>query len=325
VKARAIRGSGVPETAITISTGLLLMFAMIRVALVGYLQLSADGAAYLAAHEYTLQQLYSSSINPQQVTANVFPTIPQADVITSASPAPPQVQPPAITNYYNSFNQNSRQGGITGVRPGQTQALVTPPPAATLNVIGGTATVNISAAAIEPLMETMNAHYNVSGTSLNGNTSSDYFDTNSKQNMPPYFVGFHFMAHCQDNAANCRTDGNQGTYELGIAAFLNSQNWNNTTQDETETTGVFCDVYFHQQYYATAISGPSGIAASATYPNVNVASVASNWSFNPLSNGSYSPLGLMYNKWDVNLGSTYPSAVRTQPNYLPNGTTQCQN
>ncbi len=312
-----IRGAGIPETAITISVGLLLMFAMIRVALVGYLQLSADGAAYLAAHEYTLQQLYSSSINPQQVTANVFPTIPQADVITSSSPAPPAVQPPAIANYYSTFNQNARQGGITGVRPGQTLAVVTPPPAATLNVIGGTSVVNVSGSAIEPLMETMNSHYDVSGTSLNANTASDYFDSNSKQNMPPYFVGFHFMTHCNDNSATCRTDGNQTTYELGIAAFLNSQNWNNTVQDETQTTGVFCDVYYHQQYYA----GLANSSITAAYPNVNTSGVANNWSFQSAS----SPLGLMYDVWDVNLGSVYPSAVRTKPNATANGGTQCQN
>jgi hypothetical protein len=317
VNVRAIRGSGIPETAITIATGLLLMFAMIRVALVGYLQLSSDGAAYLAAHEYTLQQLYSSSINAQQVTANVFPTIPQADVITSASPAPPSVQLPAIANYYSTFNQNARQGGITGVRPGQTLALVTPPPAASLNIIGGTATVNVSAAAIEPLMETQNSHYDVQGTGLNTDTSSDYFDSNSKQNMPPYFVGFHFMAHCTENSATCRTDGQQAFYELGIAAFLNSQNWNNTTQDETETTGVFCDVYYHQQYYVNVVTP----ILVGSYPNVNITAVGNNWNFN----SSSSPLGLMYDVWDVYLGQTYPSAVMTRPNVLPNGSTQCQN
>jgi hypothetical protein len=315
VMQRAIRGSGIPETAITISTGLLFMFALIRIALVGYLQLSSDGAAYLAAHEYTLQQLYSSQINPQQVTSNVFPTIPQADVITSSSPAPPTVTLPGIANYYSTFSQTARQGGITGVRPAQTLALVTPPPAATLNVIGGTTAVNVSASAIEPLMQTMNTHYNTAGTSLNSNTASNYFSTNSKENMPPYFAGFNMMAHCTDTSATCRSDGNQALYQLGTAAFLHSQNWNNTMQDETESTGVFCDVYWHQQYYTGTVSP----IFPATYPNISASTATANLY---KITSTTSPLYLMYNTWDV--PPTGATSIITRPNATATGT-ECQN
>jgi len=304
-------GSALPETALTISVGLLLLFAMVRIALVGYLQLSSDGAAYLAVHEYTLQQEFSSSISPSQITSAAFPTIPQADVILNASPAPPTVTSPNIPGLYNTYNQNARQGGITGVRPSQAEAVVTPPPGASLNV-GGPTSVNVSAAAIEPLMQTMNAHFNVAGTSLNSNTASNYFSTTSKENTPPFLVGFMFMAHCTELSAACRTDGNQTFFELGTAAFLDDQNWDNAMQDASQSTGVFCDVYFHQQYFAYVLS----VYIPATYPNWN--NTQATWNLNYTT----SPFYLLYNYWDLNLKAAYPTQTHTRPNYTYGGN-QC--
>jgi hypothetical protein len=281
----------------------------VRVALVGYLQLSADGAAYLAVHEYTLQQEFSSSINPAVITSAAFPTIPQADVILSASPAPPAVTSPNIAGLYNTFNQGARQGGISGVRPSQAMAIVTPPPAAALNV-GGTTSINVGSAAIEPLMQTMNAHFNNSGNSLNSNTASNYFGPTSKENTPPFLVGFMFMAHCTNYTANCRTNG-QTFFELGTAAFLDDQNWNDSMQDTTQPTGVFCDVYFHQQYFAFLLA----LYIPATFPTY---SSGSNFNLNNAS----SPFNLMYNYWDLNLSNAYPTQTHTRPNYTYGGN-QC--
>jgi hypothetical protein len=300
-------GSALPETALTISVGLLLLFAMVRIALVGYLQLSSDGAAYLAVHEYTLQQEFSSSIDPALITSAAFPTIPQADVITSASPAPPSVTSPNIVGLYNTFNQSARQGGISGVRPSQALAVVTPPPGSPLN-IGGTTSINVSSTAIEPLMQTMNAHFNNSGNSLNSNTASNYFGPNSKENTPPFLVGFMFMAHCTELSAACRTDGNQTFYELGTAAFLDDQNWGNAVQDASQSTGVFCDVYWHQQYFAYLLAA----WIPAVYPTY---SSGSNWNLN----NTTSSFNLMYLYWDLNLKTAYPTQTRTRPNYTYGG------
>jgi hypothetical protein len=138
---------------------------------------------------------------------------------------------------------------------------------------------------------------------------------NSKVNTPPYLVGFNLLPHCASATApaNCRTNG-PTFYEIGTAAFLDAQNWNNAVQDASQTTGVFCDVFYHQQYFAQLAAYPF----TAVYPNYS----ANNNVFNV--NSTTSPLYVMYNQWDVNVSGYYASQSRTKPNVNAQGVAVCQ-
>jgi hypothetical protein len=62
------RGTALPETALTIGLSLLLVLGAAQMALIGYTQISADGAAFVAAHE----QAQNPAINGATEGASVF-------------------------------------------------------------------------------------------------------------------------------------------------------------------------------------------------------------------------------------------------------------
>ena len=54
VSGREMRGAALPETALVLSFVLVIVLGAIQMGVVGALQLMADGAAFVAAHEYSL-------------------------------------------------------------------------------------------------------------------------------------------------------------------------------------------------------------------------------------------------------------------------------
>lgn len=81
-----IRGTALPETALTIGLSLLLVLGAAQMAVIGYTQLSADGAAFIAAHA----QAQNPAANGQTVAHGVFSNVDVGD-FTSPSPLPSMV------------------------------------------------------------------------------------------------------------------------------------------------------------------------------------------------------------------------------------------
>lgn len=65
---RSTRGTALPETALTIGLALLLVLGAAQMTLIGYTQISADGAAFVAAHT----QAQNPSANGQTTATSVF-------------------------------------------------------------------------------------------------------------------------------------------------------------------------------------------------------------------------------------------------------------
>lgn len=65
------RGTALPETALTISLALLLVLGAAQMTLIGYTQISADGAAFVAAHA----QAQNPSANGETAATNVFSNV----------------------------------------------------------------------------------------------------------------------------------------------------------------------------------------------------------------------------------------------------------
>ena len=332
---RGPRGSALPETAITISVVLLLMLGAIRVALLGYLQLSADGAAYLASHEYTLQNIRtqimgSSSLNPAAAAATAFPAIAASDITAANMSPPPSATYPPINGLTQNLTQSSREGGVTGVRPVEYGVTVNPPPAGSLNPFGAGGTIAVQGVAVEPLMQTTNTIWNLSDSAIDTPTVAGYFS--DPGNTPPFMVGFHELFHCdwdnQNNAlytsgsnlGGCQTSsggyhGSGGNnvefFSLGMADYLDSKNWNNATgANETSVpNGVFCDLTLHQQVYVHLLTS----TFPATYPS-GIKSNSTTYDIDNLTTSS--PLYLLYGNsngqntgdhWDFENPAGYPS------------------
>lgn len=91
------RGTALPETALTIGLALLLVLGAAQMALLGYTQISADGAAFVAAHT----QAQNPGANGKTWASNVFSNISTSD-FTNPSPQASLV-PMAVTKSVAGF------------------------------------------------------------------------------------------------------------------------------------------------------------------------------------------------------------------------------
>lgn len=83
MKYASTRGTALPETALTIGLALLLVLGAAQMAIIGYTQISADGAAFIAAHT----QVQNPSANGETVAHSVFSNVDAGDFGTP-SPSP---------------------------------------------------------------------------------------------------------------------------------------------------------------------------------------------------------------------------------------------
>lgn len=79
MNAQGLRANALPETAIVISVVLMLMYGAMLIALYGFGQVSADGAAFVAANAVSNHSLTA----PGTAGAAVFPGISAANIATS--------------------------------------------------------------------------------------------------------------------------------------------------------------------------------------------------------------------------------------------------
>lgn len=68
MKHRRIRGTALPETALTVGLALLLVLGAAQMTILGYTQISADGAAFIAAHT----QAQNPNANGETTATSVF-------------------------------------------------------------------------------------------------------------------------------------------------------------------------------------------------------------------------------------------------------------
>lgn len=98
MKHKRTRGTALPETALTIGLALLLVLGAAQMALLGYTQISADGAAFVAAHT----QAENPSANGVTEATTVFNNFNSSDFST---PSPsPSMAPYSVTKSMNGFS-----------------------------------------------------------------------------------------------------------------------------------------------------------------------------------------------------------------------------
>lgn len=88
---RFSRGVALVETALTVGVALLLVLGAAQMALIGYTQVSADGAAFIAAHT----QAANPSANGASTAAGVFN---QFSTTNFSSPSPSPVLDPSVVS-----------------------------------------------------------------------------------------------------------------------------------------------------------------------------------------------------------------------------------
>lgn len=264
------RGAALPETALTLSLLLLVVIGGIRVAIVGYEQVSVDGAAFFNAHEIGLKQTYpgaAQQLDPNAATQSAFPRVANPNAtIAPQTYAPPNV---SLPNY--GFNQtNNRHGGASLMQPLQTISTVTQTNLDPVSIFGGSV-MTVTGIGVEPSFQETGVHGNIGGTDFGTAASfasaTDYFSEG--ENTPPYFGGFNYMQFCAVTPdPNNTWNGcpQQVSFlALGTAEYLDVDNWGRAPNGIVpEQQAVFWETLYHQTVYATLSSQlPATIGTAA--------------------------------------------------------------
>jgi hypothetical protein len=265
--ADSIRGSALPETAIILTATLALIFGVIQIGMIGYLQIQCDGAAFIAAHEYSL-----GNASYAQVAARPFPLMGTP----LATPNPPDVASSAIPVTYSQL-PTAREGGVSILMPNHWQA--------TVNIVSslGSWITNLHGSAIEPNYLVSNPAYDNADAGYAGNPApagATFFG--STEDTPDYYVSSHRILICRapwlPSWSICPNPSvNLSLRSLGTAEFLDVDNWARTTSGVGPGTSyTFAEIFCHVNAYVLAASDfPPNVTSAGSMPKGGVTSKTS--------------------------------------------------
>jgi len=291
-----IRGAALVETALVVGVVLVMVLGAVQIGILGYLQMSADAASFLNAHQNVIGV---SSGSPASATQQVFPQFnnPNSSIVNNVLPAP---SPTIYVDYgYNDPNPgiaaasaSNRHGGAAIMEPSQMQSTVANSRVATILGIP----IGVSGSMIEPQWLENGAHFDVANQNYGSTASNmqvDYF-TNG-ENVPPYYVGFNEVEHCMsglpwNSATPCpisSANPNPQDFEaIGVAEHLDDSNWSvplnqggsavsgnwGSTATGGANASTFTQMACHQRYFATIsaflVSNPTLPNVYSNYPNL---------------------------------------------------------
>ena len=289
-------GAALPESALVISTILLMILGSLRLAIVGYTQVSADAAAFTSAR-------FSGVGDPNGATKTATAvSAVQAGDITTAQGLPAPAQAPVD---YNLSQDSTRHGGVTMMQAAQVVTTVLK-----TNLDGllfGANSISVTSTAIAPQYLDFYSHENVLGQSYNSGaalgSAQNYFT--GGENVPPYFVGFHYFEYCEASLESGPWTDCPGTIDfdaIGMAEFLDEDNWARTQPGVTGTDAVFKEMLCHQNAYAN-------VAALAYAAATHTAAAG-------VLTDSQTDVHTIYS-WDVHAQGGYPPSSYTGPGSFP--------
>jgi TadE-like protein len=302
VKKGAPRGAALAETALVVGVILIMILGSVQLGVVGYLQMTADAAAFLNAHQNAV-----GDVNALPATESVFPQFGPLNISASAAPAP---APTVYVDYgYNDPNPlvaaasvNNRHGGASMMEPTQLTSTVTK--SNVINLLG--VPLNVEGSMIEPQWLENGAHFDVANSPNYGQSSGTNFQENyfsGGENTPPYFVGYNYIENCPDaqpwatTATGCSATPGVQFRALGIAEHLDDSVWElpDGVVPGPSNPGAllaFAQVACHQYWYsqlATFFANNSSLGAlQAPAPNSGNA-------ISPLPNSNYFYWGTAFN------------------------------
>lgn len=247
------RGVALVETVFVASTLLLLLYGGIQLALVGYSQLSLDGASFLYAR---LNAIGSPAADKTAQSVFTHAAGGSYQFATGAQSAT------YGTSYdYQVKDPTQRFGGSSAVLSLPGQSLVQQHGIFYVPFLGNAGQTNLQGASAEPLTYESNPGWDAAGTSSDTLGGQDYFS--SKENAPPYFAGVNRLPRCVDSAGNDPPANSSGTEgwqtcplpiadeEIALGAYLTSDNYGAANPDVSGGNGAFAALMCHYNVYAS--------------------------------------------------------------------------
>jgi hypothetical protein len=280
-----IAGSALPETSLIVTTILLLMLGSLRLGLVGYTQLATDAAAFTNARLTGI-----GDPNAISKTTTAVGRVQSGDISTQQGlPVPAQVP----VNY-NITDDTTRHGGVTMMQAAQVVTTVLKSDLDGLLI--GAGPVPVTGTAFAPQYLDFYSHQNVLGNATNSSAAlgeaQNYFTHG--ENVPPYFVGFHFMQYCETplDAGPWSECAAPDFDALGFAEYLDQDNWNRTQAGVVGSDAVFEEMLCHQNKFADvaeiAYAATTRAAAAAALTSTQ-ADIQTIYSWDAHSQGGYPP------------------------------------
>lgn len=282
---RRIAGSALPETSLIVTTILLLILASLRLGLVGYTQVAADAAAFTDSHLTGV-----GDANAVSKTTTAVSRV-QAGDITTQQGLPAPAQAPVD---YNLSNDESRHGGVTMMQAAQVVTTVLKSDLDGLLV--GSQPIAVTGTSFAPEYLDFYSHENVQGNDVNSaaalGQAQNYF-TNG-ENVPPYFVGFHFMQYCETPlTAGPWSECPAPDFDaLGFAEYLDQDNWNRTEAGVVGDDAAFKEMLCHQNKFAnvaTIVYNATTLAEAAAALTASQPDIQTIYSWDAHSQGGYPP------------------------------------
>jgi len=271
---RNVRGSALAETAMVLTTLLLVIFGVFRLGVVAYYQLGAEGTAWTLARQVSLGDTLANA--QTNASSKMFGQILSGDSTNTTANTPFMWMPLSFGT------STSVHGGASLVLQNQQRILTAHTGVPTL--LKGS-TVTTKAVGVEGAPYERGLYFNVAEASYNATNFSSITNfgsspSTSGESTPPYFVSMNYMGYCQISgtvSTNLTTlwtpDGTthrawcpsgKGVYRpLGTAEYLDAKDWNNTTAGVTSSTAIFATIACHQRYFAKAAQLIATLRASA--------------------------------------------------------------
>jgi hypothetical protein len=283
-----------------------MIFGVVQLGIIGFLQLACDGAAFVAAHEYSLG-------NTSTYTATVAKVFPQAGPSPIVDTNLPDTSNATSVNvdYGSTGSVYTRHGGVSLITGSHLQVTVHKSAPSGLLGVGGAALskVDIHGSAIEPESLVGNSNYDVGGAGYTApSTQQVAFSATNPANLGLYYISQHRLLTCSSSAlsptsgfgAACPSNYSnywQGPNELrslGTAEFLDFDNWSRTSLGVGPGTSgsaayTFGEMLCHQQMFAQAAAVFAASVTAAGMPKINVLTQG--------TTGPYGVIGEIYS-WD---------------------------
>ena len=266
----AERGAIVVESAVVLAAVLVFVLAMVEFGVLGFMQVTVDGGAFLNAHQNAIG--VNDALGPADATHQVFNQIQTGSISNSVQTAPTPTVP--VDYGYNgtpaeqAAASGNRHGGASLLQPYLSRTQITQTLFRLHNFLFTAYAQASEPQWLEsaPLWDAANINYGTAYSATNSEINSSVFANG--ENEPLYYMSLNKINHCP-TAGSWGIPGSsrgicaaQDILTLSSGEYLDYYNWSNgtagiggnvTTTGPGGTTGTFEAAACHQRMLSTLV------------------------------------------------------------------------
>lgn len=253
---RSQRGAAIVETALSVTVGLLFVFGGLQLGIIGYQQVSADGAAFISQH---VGDQFGDGYSAATAT---YSTVHKSDLNYSPHPS---ATPSGQMIDYGYANTSNRHGGATVTGAVSVETVARRQMNYALPFVSQFLGTTLQGDAVSQFQAQEGPGWNVAGALNPDQLLADSASwTWTNDTTPPYFVSRNYMMRCM-NTYPWDTCKKETEYAYSVAEYLDADNWWRPDAGvQPQGSSTFYEIPCHQRAYASWVA-----KLPATYPDPN--------------------------------------------------------